>query len=186
MKDALLAESGYLVAFASSRVGSLQDAEDLAQEAIVAAWCRRASFSGGSSLRTWVTGILRHKITDYYRSLRRTPTRLTWRIGDDAEGSDPLDTLFDAHGSWLFHPLAGSPSKVSAERTHADVIEAVRHCLEALPESWRRLFSLRILDGGDILDCASAAGVTVASASVILVRAKHRLRLCLMKEGFLR
>lgn len=71
-KTALLTESCYLVAFASSRLGCLQDAENLAQDVLVAAWIQRAKFGGGSSLRTWITGIVRHKISNHYRNLRRT------------------------------------------------------------------------------------------------------------------
>ncbi len=183
-KDALIAEAGYLVAFAALRVGSLQDAEDLAQDTLVAAWRQRDGFAGTSSLRTWLTGILRHKVIDHYRSLRRTPTRMAVALGgvEGQEGADPLDALFDSHGSWRAHPLAQT---APVERASREASEAVRHCLEALPETWRKLFCWRVLDQADILDAAQAAGVTSASASVILVRAKHRLRLCLMKEGFL-
>jgi RNA polymerase sigma-70 factor (ECF subfamily) len=186
--DELIAETGYLVAFASSRVDSSEDAEDLVQETLVAAWRQRDAFDGRSSLRTWLIGILRHKIIDRYRSIRRTPTLLTERQRGDADddGTDPLDNLFDEHGSWRSHPLAGSPPGRSEECTRTEILEAIRHCMKALPPNWKRLFRIRILDGADIPDAALAVGVTLGSASVILVRTKHRLRLCLIQEGFLR
>lgn len=186
-KEALLAEASYLMAFACSRVDSLQDAEDLVQDVLVSAWRQRDLFATESSLRTWLTGILRHKILDHYRSLRRTPTRLTASLGLQADGPgvDPLDGLFDAHGSWKAHPLAESSSWRSRELASREVFEAVHHCLGALPTKWQKLFRARVLDGADICDAAQAAGVADASASVILVRAKHRLRLCLLKLGYL-
>src|SRR5260370_35731870 len=40
---------------------------DLVQEALLAAWQGLPSFRGDANLRSWVLGIARHKVEDYYR-----------------------------------------------------------------------------------------------------------------------
>src|SRR6266852_2395730 len=49
-------------------------AEDLVQEVFVAAWRGLKSYRGDASLRSWLLGIARHKVDDYYRKRLRTPT----------------------------------------------------------------------------------------------------------------
>jgi len=53
-----------LFAYALLQVGDRDSAEDLVQETLVAALAARASFRGAASERTWLTGILRHKLVD--------------------------------------------------------------------------------------------------------------------------
>src|SRR4051794_37907642 len=42
-------------------------AEDLTQEILLGAWRMLPQFRAESSLKTWVLGIARHKVEDYYR-----------------------------------------------------------------------------------------------------------------------
>ena len=54
-------------------LGSQADAEDLLQETLLAAWQGLPKFRGDASLRSWILGIARHKLDDYYRRrLRET------------------------------------------------------------------------------------------------------------------
>jgi len=46
-------------------------AEDLVQETLLAAVRSREKFGGRSSERSWLVGILKNKIVDYYRKLDR-------------------------------------------------------------------------------------------------------------------
>ncbi len=47
--------------------------EDVMQEILLAAWQGLPKFRGDASLRSWILGIARHKIDDYYRRrLRET------------------------------------------------------------------------------------------------------------------
>jgi RNA polymerase sigma-70 factor (ECF subfamily) len=54
----------YLYRYALLRVRDESLAEDLVQEILLAALKGRAGFNGRSSERTWLTGILKHKIVD--------------------------------------------------------------------------------------------------------------------------
>ncbi|HID70194.1 MAG TPA: sigma-70 family RNA polymerase sigma factor, partial [Desulfobacterales bacterium] len=59
-----------LYRFAIIRVQDSFAAEDLVQETLLAADRSYENFSGKSTVRTWLTGILKHKIVDYYRRMK--------------------------------------------------------------------------------------------------------------------
>src|SRR6185312_4069906 len=56
-----------LYRYARSRVGNRELAEDLVQDAFLAALQSRDQFQKRATIRTWLLSILRHKIIDYYR-----------------------------------------------------------------------------------------------------------------------
>ena len=60
-----------LFRYALLRVRRSEVAEDLVQETFLAALHGRETYSGKSSVRTWMIGILRHKILDYFRRTAR-------------------------------------------------------------------------------------------------------------------
>ena len=66
----------YLFNFAMGRVRDPSVAEDLVQETFLAAWKARDGYERRCSERTWLVGILRHKICDYFRDLARPAPRL--------------------------------------------------------------------------------------------------------------
>ena len=53
---------------------------DLTQEALLAALTQEATFAGRSSLRTWVVGILSHKVINHFRRRADAAVRETTRI----------------------------------------------------------------------------------------------------------
>ena len=59
----------YLFNFAMGRVRDTNAAEDLVQETFLAAWKARDRYEKRCSERTWLVGILRHKVCDYFRYL---------------------------------------------------------------------------------------------------------------------
>src|SRR5581483_8236434 len=89
----------YLFRFALSRLRQREVAEDLVQETFVAALRARKRFAGASSERTWLTGILKRKIVDYFR-----------RKGHEQPASDLstsdhwVEALFDERGNWKKKP----------------------------------------------------------------------------------
>lgn len=184
--ETLLAETSVLLAYARARLHDHHEAEEAVQDCLLAAWNQRGEFAGRSSPRTWLVGILRHKLLDRLRARRRRPDRPdpTAPAPDD-DGYDPLDACFDARGSWRIDPthamgaLAESPQD-SALR--AELRGLIRLCLDGLPGTLRRLFALRELDQLDTREAAVLAGVSPASAPVLLTRARLRLRDCLQQR----
>jgi RNA polymerase sigma-70 factor (ECF subfamily) len=59
--------AGALYSYALMRVGKQEIAEDMVQETLLAALQSWESFAGNSSEKTWLIGILRHKILDFFR-----------------------------------------------------------------------------------------------------------------------
>src|SRR5215510_8121363 len=86
----------YLVRYALSQLRDAQLAEEVVQESLLAALESIGSFDGRSSLRTWLTSILRFKVIDLQR--RAVKERANVEIREDvvaAEDEAWLDDLFD-------------------------------------------------------------------------------------------
>lgn len=136
-----------------------RDAElsrDLAQEALLAAVAQAGSFSGRSSLRTWVIGILSHKVIDHFR---RRAARGPTDGGDDAE-------------------LLATPSADDVERVVAarEQLVAVDRALQALPELERMALLLVDVEELEREDCCRVLGVSATHLRVLLHRGRNRLR----------
>src|SRR6266404_8706380 len=69
--DWLVVHGDYLFNLAVGQLRDASVAEDLVQETFLAALKARDRFSGRSSDRTWLVGILRHKICDHLRKTCR-------------------------------------------------------------------------------------------------------------------
>lgn len=72
-------------------------AEDAVQEALLAASRAPERFAGRAAVRTWVFGILKHKLIDEIRRQRRRVYLTPLPSEDEA---DDFDALFDARGHW--------------------------------------------------------------------------------------
>ncbi len=83
----------YLFRIALLRVRDDVVAEDVVQETLLAALQARGRFEGQSSERTWLVGILKHKIIDHFRKASREQARPE---GDDIERE--VNELFDEKG----------------------------------------------------------------------------------------
>ena len=70
-----------LYSYALMRVGKPDVAEDMVQDTLLAALQSWQNFAGNSSERTWLIGILRHKILEFFRrnSKREDVEDETWR-----------------------------------------------------------------------------------------------------------
>jgi len=84
-------QRAYLMRYATLQLRDADRAEDCVQETLLAALAGEAGFGGRSDLRTWLTGILKHKIVDAIRRSSREPAMA---FEPEGEGSD-FDTLFD-------------------------------------------------------------------------------------------
>lgn len=159
------------------RVGSDDVAENLVQETFLAALKSKDSFSGRSSERTWLMGILKHKMLDHYRKRGREVA-----TEDIEESPDPTDELFDAKGHWAVGPTHWADPEGSLERdAFWDVLSA---CLEKLPERLQRCFSLREVDGLEGPEVCKAMEISETNLWVMIHRARGRLRRCIEASWF--
>jgi RNA polymerase sigma factor (sigma-70 family) len=82
----------YLIRIAQLQLRDADLAEDVVQETLVAALGARDGFSGRSSVKTWLTGILKHKIVDAIRSPDPDPEHIRSLLAARWQGG-PLGTL---------------------------------------------------------------------------------------------
>lgn len=162
-----------LFRFARMRVPSEHTAEDLVQETLLAAWRVRDTFTGKSSERTWLIGILKHKLADHWR--RATPARAF-------DSAAPLDDLFDTDGNWRDAP-APWPEPEAAFEQH-EFWQVLIDCIAALPPVQAHAFRLCEFDGLSQDEICKILEVTPANLWVLLHRARVRLRQALEDRWF--
>ncbi|WP_404418020.1 sigma-70 family RNA polymerase sigma factor [Marinospirillum sp.] len=171
-----------LLAFARLQLRFDDQAEDAVQEALLGALNKLDSFDGRSQFETWVFGILRFKILDIFRNQKR---RANWMLSEEAWPSEEeLDRQFKSSGFWArdAHPQAwGDPEEALASSHFWRVFDA---CMLHLPDVPARVFSLRELMEVDICEICELLGISENNCSVILYRARMKLRLCL-ERGWL-
>jgi len=167
----------YLLRFAALQLRDPTTAEDVVQETLLAALAGEANFAGRSNLRTWLTGILKHKIIDSIRRAAREPT-----VGSELEDDANFDDLFRANGHWRDRPSAwDEPHGALEQKQFLGVLE---QCLARLPEKTARVFMLREHLGMDTEEICKELGITPTHCWVLLYRARMALRLCLDERWF--
>ncbi|OCX74424.1 RNA polymerase subunit sigma-70 [Acidithiobacillus thiooxidans] len=158
------------------RTSNMAVAEDIVQETLLAAWLGYAGFSGAAQERTWLYGIMEHKIQDYYRLNARTPKISNLEV-DDLD-SDIEESAFQSNGAWANKPGAwGRDPQEAAESK--DFLRIIQGCLNELPEQQRSAFMLREWYGEEIALCARTLAVTANHLSVLLHRARLQISRCL-------
>ena len=165
--------------YALARVRDRATAEDLVQDALLAAIGAADTFKGGSTEQTWLIGILRHKVLDYFRkSAREQPVALD-------EPATARDEDFDDQGGWA-SPIADWPTpEKSIERD--EFWQSLRGCLDTLPDNQRTVFSLRELDGLETIQLMETMGIsTKNNLWVMLSRARKGIQKCLQAKWFAR
>ncbi len=161
-----------LYRFACARVRGKDQAVDLVQESFLHALRSRDTFAGNSSERTWLVGILRHKILDHYRRSARD------RVGETS-GSE----FFDERGFWK--PDLPSPvSEPSAELERREFWQGLESCRRSLPPGLLSAYTLRELDGMSSEAVCEALAISPANLWARLHRARLHLRACLARHGY--
>ncbi len=168
-----------LMRFARLQLRNDAVAEDVVSETMLALLERPAAFAGRSSLRTFATGVLKHKIVDHLRRAGREAPLAGEACADDA---DLFDALFHADGHWVDPPPAwGDPDTTFAQREFFEVLQA---CIDHLPASLARLFMMREWLELETDEISRELGVTANNVFVMLYRARMRLRECLQVKWF--
>lgn len=169
----------YLLRYAVLQLRDPALAEDVVQETLLAVLNARSQFSGKSAYKTWVVGILKHKIIDATRKQSREQSLAA--SGEDSE-TDSTDALFDADGSWRQIPSAwGDPEKSFEDRRFWEVLE---RCLERLPVRTARAFTMREVMDVTSDDICKELSITPTNLWVMLHRARLGLRECLDSKWF--
>jgi RNA polymerase sigma-70 factor (ECF subfamily) len=173
----------YLVRYALAQLRDAEAAQEAVQEALLAALEGIGRFDGRSTLRTWLTSILRFKVADLQRRAVADRKRVELTdFAEEGEGDAWLDDLFAPDGHWREAPQSWSNPEAAFEQGR--FWEAFEQCLDRLPAAAGRVFFKREVMGEETSAICDAEGITDSNCWVILHRARQSLRKCLEKNWF--
>ncbi|MEW5701832.1 MAG: sigma-70 family RNA polymerase sigma factor [Candidatus Zixiibacteriota bacterium] len=167
-----------LYRFALARVKDRSAAEDLVQETFLAALQARSQFSGLSDEQTWLISILKHKVFDYFR---RTSKEAISDTDLDSWTEDPdFRTGSLLPGSWKTgrHPADWAVDPDSTLEAK-ELRGLLKKCLDDLPSSLFRAFTLREVEEMPPEKVCNVLGVSTTNLRVMMYRARKSLRRCL-------
>jgi RNA polymerase sigma-70 factor, ECF subfamily len=163
----------YLYRYAFYRLGDPAAAEELVQDTFIAALRNRGHFSGKSSERTWLIGILKHKLIDHLRRMYREKETFGQQDAEEVMAGD-----FDRSGSrfavpekWTIDPAAVIEQK--------EFWEILQRCLGKLPPATAQAYAMREIDGLPAEEICKVLGISTNNLWVRLHRARRALRQCL-------
>lgn len=154
-------------------------AEEAVQDTLLAAWEARHRYTGGAAVRTWLIGILKHKVIDLFRREARersltAPEELSGAGAADEDGS------FDATGRWHDRPADwGDPEALLQQQ---QFLMALQRCADRLPAQMAEVFRLREIMEEDAENICNELAISPTNLRTTLHRARLRLRQCLERS----
>jgi RNA polymerase sigma-70 factor (TIGR02943 family) len=153
-------------------------AEDAVSETLLVALEKPESFAGRAQPKTWLIGILKHKLVD---QLRRHARECSMTPDDDASEAFEAQ-LYDESGHFRETPADwGDPQQVLGQQQFITVLDA---CVEKLPNQLGRVFLMREWLELDTDEICKELSITPTNLWVMLHRARLRLRECLQLNWF--
>ena len=173
----------YLFKFALLRLRDQGKAEDAVQETFLAALRGGTSFAGKSAEKSWLVGILKNKIFDYYRKASRETTFTDLQFYDEEEQERFVSNGI-GQGGWI-HELGPREWQRAGESLDQEQFwHAYRNCTGKLPEKVATVFNLREVDGLTGKEVCELLNITESNLWVMLHRARMALRQCLEANWF--
>ena len=176
----------YLFRYAVVRLRDESLAEDCVQEALLSAIQAMASYGGKSTERTWLTGILKHKIIDHFRKHSR-------EVPLDPSETDlsEFDPLFERDDEFVDHwhdslsprIWRRSPDEALQENEFFGVLQG---CMSKLPERVASVFALREMNGLDTDEICEILSLSSSNFWVMMHRARMALRRCIEINWFMK
>jgi RNA polymerase sigma-70 factor, ECF subfamily len=170
--DWLNEHGDYLYRFALARLRDPHQAEDVVQETFIAA-IKANNFAEQSSPRTWLTGILKHKIID----LMRKGSRETVATDMMSEQEANMDEFFDNTGHWADRSESWHMPENALEQQQ--FFRVLQSCLDKIPNKLATLFMMRDVHETDNVEICKELNISTTNAWVMLYRARMGIRKCL-------
>jgi RNA polymerase sigma-70 factor, ECF subfamily len=163
------AHADYLFNFAMGQMRDTGVAEDLVQETFLAAVKSQNSFGGKSSERTWLVGILRHKIYDH---LRKTCRERSVRVDSMPATSGES---WEESALWL-HDVAAE-LQLPSRRMELDEFRAnLELALGKLPPRIAQVFQLYEVEEHSNREVCEQLNISESNLWAMLHRARKQLR----------
>jgi len=168
----------YLYNFALGRLRNHTDAENVVQETFLAALNAKDKFAGKSSERTWLIGILKHKIVDHLRHLYKEKP-----VSDFVKDKQAIDQFFDQKNHLRQQPSGWIP-KPDELLVNQEFWTVFYKCQNKLTKTAHDAFLLREMEKLDSKEVCKILNVTPSNLWVLLHRARLQLRECLEINWF--
>lgn len=153
-----------LLAVARRILRSEEDAADALQDALLAAYVARSSYRGNSTVYTWLHRIITNTCLMKLRTQRR--------VGAISQPFPPATR----DGAEDLEQLASLSTSVATRLEVQETLEAVRACLDQLPEASRQVILLRDFQQLDIEEAAAMLNLSYVAFKTRLHRARQALR----------
>lgn len=166
----------YLFNYTVSKVPDEESARDILQETFIAAYTNYVGFKENSTPRTWLLSILRHKISDYYRS--------EFKEANMINAHYHLHGVFDNMGGWQ---RGQEPNHLLLQDDILDDDEflyVLHDCISVLPSKLKKAVLLKYFNNQSGHKICQDLDITPTNFWQILHRAKIRLRTCLEHKWF--
>ena len=164
-----------LLKYAMLQLRNHAQAEDVVQETLIAAIRGAGTFAGGSTVRTWLIGILKHKIIDTIRRASREQS-----LDQYETSADDMDPMFRPDGHYVDQPADwGDPEEALSRQRFFGVLE---QCMDSLPKATAQAFAMREVMGLETAEICANLSITPSNCWVLLFRARMRLRECLERN----
>lgn len=162
--------------YAVVRVKDHAVAEDLVQETFLAAMKAQERYEGRSTERSWLMGILKHKLIDYLRKAVREV-----KMEDLQPEGFENSVLFQEAGIPMWRPPKWqfNPRKAFEQKEFWDIFSK---CLANLDRRMNIAFTLKELEDQTTEEVCKELGVEPTYLWVILYRARNSLKSCLEKN----
>ncbi len=178
-----------MLRFAQMQLRDAASAEDMVQEAMLAAMTSEEAFAGRSAFKTWMFAILRNKIVDHIRKSAREVSRSELSAQIDEDGDDGLDDMFNrkmmwSSGYWNHEDGPDTWSDPDAALSQKQFWAVFDACVNHLPEKLARIYMMREMLELDTDEICQQLGISTNNCWVILHRARTGLRACLENNWF--
>ena len=179
-EDQIVSLRDYLLKFARLQLRNDAWAEDAVSETVLAALAKPQAFGNRSQLKTWLVGILKHKVID---ALRHHHRQISGLQSSEDDNADPLESIaFKSDGHFAEQPADwGNPEQQASSQQFFVILEA---CASKLPATQGRLFLMREWLELSSEEICKELDLTPTNLYVQLHRARLRLRECLELHWF--
>ena len=172
----------YLMRYALLQLRDINAAEDAVQETLLAALQTSTRYAGRSSVKTWLVGILKHKIIDGLRRQAREQPLERADADAGAGESDIADAAFEDDGHWSAFPSGWDRPDRSFESS--EFWKVFEKCVEVMPARTARVFVMREVLELTTEEICKELAITATNCWVMLHRARLTLRECLETKWF--
>lgn len=173
----------FLYGFTIVRVSSKEDAEDIVQETFLAAYKNVGNFENRSSVKTWLTSILKNKIIDYYRKKSNNNQSYDDYLDETEESFENAFFNQNNYGRWKQDI---NKNYISESTDHyilsKEFYKIMDLCLQKLPPKLKPVFVAKYMMDEDAEKICKDFNISSSNYWVLLFRAKTLLRICLEKN----